>query len=112
MILYVFFVTVNMGNIIVCYATLYRSDEVQFLMSVPISHAKIFLIRFVDNFFYSSSTLALIGISALLGYGSYFGVPWYFYLFVTLFVFLPFMVIAGVMAVITLMGLPSTKTPR
>ncbi len=105
MVLYVFFVTVNIGNIIVCFATLYRSDEVSFLMSLPISHAKIFLVRFVDNFFYSSSTLALIGISAILGYGSYFNLPWYFFAFFMFGVFLPFMLIAGIVAVVTLMGL-------
>jgi len=110
MLLYVFFITVNVGNIIVCYATLYRSQEVGFLMSLPISHAKIFLIKFVDNFFYSSSTLALIGFAILLGYGSYFHLPWYFYFFSVFFVFLPFMLIAGVIAVVTLMGLISVAS--
>jgi ABC-2 type transport system permease protein len=105
MMLYVFFITVNVGNLIVCYATLYRSQEVSFLMSLPISHAKIFLIKFVDNFFYSSSTLAILGISALLGYGSYFAMPWYFYFFSIFAAFLPFMLIAGVVAVVALMGL-------
>ncbi|MCZ6776580.1 MAG: hypothetical protein O7D34_09000 [Ignavibacteria bacterium] len=105
MLLYVFFITVNLGNMIVCYATLYRSQEVSFLMSMPISHAKIFLIKFVDNFFYSSSTLALMGFSVLLGYGSYFDLPWYYYFFTVFFVFLPFMLIAGVVAVIVLMAL-------
>ena len=105
MALYVFFVTVNVGNLVVCYATLYRSKEVGFLISLPISHAKVFLLRFVDNFLYSSSTLALIGLAALLGYGSYFDMPWYFYFFTVFFVFLPFMLIAGVIAVVTLMGL-------
>jgi ABC-2 type transport system permease protein len=105
MLLYVFFITVNLGNMIVCYATLYRSQEVSFLMSMPISHAKIFLIKFVDNFFYSSSTLALIGFSVLLGYGSYFDLPWYYYFFTVFFVFMPFMLIAGVIAVMVLMAL-------
>jgi ABC-2 type transport system permease protein len=105
MALYVFFITVNIGNIIVCFATLYRSDEVAFMMSLPISHAKIFLVRFVDNFFYSSSTLALIGVSAILGYGSYFHLPWYFFVFFMFGVFLPFMLIAGIIAVLLLMGL-------
>lgn len=105
MVLYVFFVTVNVGNIVVCYATLYRSDEVTFLMSMPISHAKIFLVRFVDNFVYSSSTLALIGTSAVLGYGAHFGLPWYVSVFSIVAVFLPYMLIAGILAVVTLMGL-------
>jgi len=103
MLLYVFFITVNVGNMIVSFGTLYRSQEVGFLMSLPISHAKIFLIKFVDNFFYSSSTLTLLGLAMLLGYGSYFDMPWYFYFVVIFFVMLPFMLIAGILATTTLM---------
>jgi ABC-2 type transport system permease protein len=103
MVLYVFFVTINLGNMIVSYSTLYRSEEVNFLMALPIDHAKIFLIKFVDNFFYSSSTLTLVGFAVLLGYGSVFGLPWYYYFFIMFLVFLPFMLIAGIIAVMTLM---------
>ncbi len=103
MLLYVFFVTVNLGNMIVCYATLYRSQEVTFLMTMPVTHAKIFLIKFVDNFFYSSTTLTLVGFAVLLGYGSCFNFPWYYYLITIFLVLLPFMLIAGVLAVMTLM---------
>jgi ABC-2 type transport system permease protein len=103
MLLYVFFVTVNLGNMIVCYATLYRSQEVSFLMAMPVTHAKIFLIKFVDNFFYSSTTLSLVGFALLLGYGSCFNLPWYFYLVTIFLVLLPFMLIAGIVAVMVLM---------
>ncbi len=105
MLLYVFFITVNLGNMIVCYATLYKSEEVNFLMGLPIAHEKIFLIKFVDNFFYSSSTLTLLGLAMLLGYGSFFNLPWQFYFFTMFAVLLPFMLIAGVVAVMVLMGL-------
>lgn len=105
MLLYMFFVTVNIGNLIVSFGTLYRSQEVAFLMSLPISHAKIFLIKFVDNFFYSSSTLTMLGLAMLLGYGSHFELPWYFYFVVIFFVMLPFMLIAGVLATTSLMVL-------
>ncbi|MEO8169174.1 MAG: hypothetical protein ABI623_13055, partial [bacterium] len=103
MLLYVFFITVNLGNMIVSFSTLYKSQEVNFLMTLPISHAKIFLIKFVDNFFYSSSTLTLLGLAMLLGYGSYFDLPWYFYFFVMFFVMVPFMLIAGILAITSLM---------
>ena len=103
MLLYVFFVTVNLGNMIVCYATLYRSEEVSFLMALPVTHAKIFLIKFVDNFFYSSTTLSLVGFAVLLGYGSCFNFPWYYYLITVFLVLLPFMLIAGIIAVMVLM---------
>lgn len=105
MLLYVFFITVNLGNMIVSYSTLYKSEEVSFLMALPISHAKIFLVKFVDNFFYSSSTLSLVGLAVLLGYGSVFGIPWYGTAFTALGVMLPFMLIAGILAVLLLMSL-------
>ncbi len=105
MVLYVFFITVNLGNMIVSFATLYKSQEVSFLMAMPISHAKIFLIKFIDNFFYSSSTLALVGLAVLLGYGSVFDLPWYFYFFTIFMVIIPFMLIAGILAVMVLMML-------
>ena len=105
MLLYVFFITVNLGNMIVCYATLYRSEEVNFLMGLPVHHEKIFLVKFVDNFFYSSSTLTLLGLSWLLGYGAFFHMPWSFYLVTMFAVLIPFMLIAGLAAVITLMAL-------
>lgn len=103
MLLYVFFITVNLGNMIVCYATLYKSEEVSFLMGLPVSHHKIFAVKFLDNFFYSSSTLLLLGLALLLGYGSYFNMGPYFYLFTFAVVLLPFMLSAGVFAVIVLM---------
>lgn len=105
MLLYVFFVTVNLGNMIVCYATMFKSDEVKFLMGLPISHEKIFLLKFVDNFFYSSTTLTLLGLSWLLGYGSTYSMPWTFYFVAMFLVFLPFMLISGILAVLLLMGL-------
>jgi ABC-2 type transport system permease protein len=105
MLLYVFFVTVNLGNMIVCYATLYKSDEVNFLMGLPVRHENIFVVKFIDNFFYSSSTLFLLGIALLLGYGSHFDMPWYFYFFTLFAVLLPFMLVAGIFAVIVLMVL-------
>ncbi|MEE9187659.1 MAG: hypothetical protein V3U10_06415 [Bacteroidota bacterium] len=103
MLLYVFFVSINLGNMVVCYATLYKSKEVQFLFTQPISHAKIFIVKFLDNFFYSSTTLFLVGFSVLLGYGSYFDMPWTYHLFVMFFVLVPFMLIAALLAAIVLM---------
>ncbi len=105
MILYLLFITVNLGNVIVCYATFYRSEEVTFLMGLPIAHKNIFLVKFLDNFLHSSSTLVMLGIALLLGYGSVFNMPWHFY-FLTMFaVVLPFMLTAGIIAVMILMAL-------
>ena len=110
MMLYVFFFSVNVGNIIVSYATLYRSPETAFLMTKPISHTSLFVIRFLDNFFYSSTTLFLIAVAVLLGYGSYFSLPWLFYVRAMVMLFIPFMLLAAVLAGIMLMFLINLAT--
>ncbi len=105
MVLFVFFLTVNLGNIIVSYSTLYRSNEVLFLFTKPVSFANIFIIKFFDNFFYSSTTLFLIGMAVIAGYGSYFQMPVSFYFIVLFLVFIPFLLISASLAVLLLFGL-------
>jgi len=105
MLLFVLFVAVNLGNIIVSYSTLYRSSEVSFLLTKPVPFITIFILKFFDNFFYSSTTLFVITFMALLGYGSYFGYPWYFFAGVMLFVMIPFMFLSACLAVLILMAI-------
>jgi len=104
MMLFVFFVAVNMGNIIVSYSTLYRSAEVAYFMTKPIPHVTVFLHKFLDNFFYSSTTLFLVAFAVIVGYGTYFDYPWYFYGGTLLFVVIPFMFLAALVAVLVLMA--------
>ncbi len=110
MVLFVFFLTINLGNIIVAYSTLYKSDEVGFLLTHPISFEKIFIVKFLDNFFHSSSTLFVVGVSVLAGYGSVFAMPLTFYLFVMVAMVMPFMLLAATIAVILLLCLMKLAT--
>jgi ABC-2 type transport system permease protein len=103
MLLFVFFVTINLGNMVVSFSTLYRSPEVDFLLTSPVSYLNIFVIKFLDNFFYSSGTLFMVGFSVLLGYGYYFNLPWHFYLLMMFGVLVPFMFLAACIAVIVLL---------
>lgn len=105
MLLFVFFMSVNMGNIIVSYATLYKSDEVNYLFTKPVSFTSIFVLKFLDNFLYSSTTLFMVAFMVLLGYGTYFGYPWYTFLGVLVFVLVPFMFLSACIAVLVLMSL-------
>jgi ABC-2 type transport system permease protein len=110
MVLFVFFLTINLGNMIVAYSTLYKSDEVGFLLAHPISFEKVFIIKFLDNFFHSSSTLFIVAISVLAGYGSVFSMPITFYLFVMVAMVFPFMLLAAALAVTLLLGLMKLAT--
>lgn len=103
MLLFVFFLSINVGNIIVSYATLYRSKETNFLLTKPISHTTLFIIKFLDNFFYSSTTLLLIALASFAGYGTYFGVSWSFYVIAITLLFMPYMLLAASIGVIMLM---------
>ncbi|MCU0344861.1 MAG: hypothetical protein MUF28_13695 [Ignavibacterium sp.] len=102
-VLFIFFIAINVGNMVVSFSTLYKSKEVFHLITKPISFTKIFLIKFLDNFFYSSTTLLLIITAVLLGYGFYFNLSIWFYPFALFFLILPFMFIAGSAGVITLL---------
>ncbi len=105
MILFIFFITVNMGNIIVSYATLYRSSEVGYLLTKPVSYTSVFVLKFLDNFLYSSTTLFLVAFMVICGYGSFFHYPWYFYPFVMFAVLVPFMFLSASIAVLILMAI-------
>jgi ABC-2 type transport system permease protein len=105
MLLFIFFVTVNLGNIIVSYATLYRSSEVGYLLTKPVSYTSVFILKFLDNFLYSSTTLFLVAFMVICGYGSFFHYPWYFYPFVMLAVLVPFMFLSASIAVLILMAI-------
>lgn len=114
-IMFIFFLAVNIGNIIVSYSTLYKSNEIGFLFTKPVAPAKIFVLKFLDNFFYSSSTLLLILLSVLLGYASYFEMSITHLLLLLIFNFIPFIFSAGSLGVIILMllmKLGSRYNPR
>lgn len=102
MVLFIFFISINVGNIIVSYSTLYKSAEVNYLLTKPIEPSNIFSIKFLDNFFYSSSTLLMVLFSFLLGYSVYFKLSIGQFLLLC-FNFLPFMISAGSLGVILLL---------
>jgi ABC-2 type transport system permease protein len=105
MMLFVLFVAVNMGNIIVSYATLYKSPEVGYLFTKPVSFEQIFVLKFLDNFLYSSTTFFLLVFMALLGYGTYFHYLWFTYIILLVLVFTPFLFLSACVGVLILMSL-------
>ena len=107
MVLYVLFMTVNLGNVIICYATFYRSEEVNFLMALPIRPEHVFITKFLDNFFSSSVTMVMIGTALLLGYASVFNLPWHFYIVAPLLINFPFLLLSGILAVLSIVLLIS-----
>lgn len=103
MILFIFFVAVNIGNIIVSYSTLYKSQEVSFLLTKPVNPSTVFAVKFLDNFFYSSATLMLVLTAVIAGYAIYFGIGVLAVMNLLFFNFLPFMLSAGALGIIILL---------
>jgi len=108
--LFIFFIAVNVGNIIVSYSTLYKSQEVNYLFSKPIPPSSIFVIKFFDNFFYSSSTLILILLSVLGGYAYYLGISAWEVFVIFVFNFIPFMLSAAALGIIILLIIVKIST--
>jgi ABC-2 type transport system permease protein len=101
-ILFVFFLAVNAGNIMVSLTGLFKSKEIDYLFTKPIPQENIFLVKFFDNFFYSSGVLILILFSVLLAYGQYFKLGFMFYINAIVGLFLPFTLIAAILGVLIL----------
>ena len=95
------FMMLIVSNVLVCFATVYRSREVPFLVQAPLSGAKFFLSRFWESVSFSSWAVLFLGAPVLLAYGLVREAPVMFYLAALLF-FVPFVLIpAGIGAVIT-----------
>lgn len=105
LVLLLFYLSIHLINLVVAYATLYNASELPFLFSLPVPFERIFAVRLVENFLTSSGLLTLIALASLLGFWSFFGLPWYAYVNAMFFAFLPFVLTAATMAVILLMGL-------
>ena len=104
MVLFIFFISVNVGNIIVSYSTLYKSNEVIYLFTKPVQPSKVFVLKFLDNFFYSSSTLIMIMFAVIAGYAVYFKLSISNLLMLIIFNIIPFILSAGSLGVIILLS--------
>ena len=86
------FALLIVSNVLVAFATLYRSREVAYLIQAPISWTTFFLGRFWECVTFSSWSLAFLGSPALLAYGLDRDASAIYYLCLPLF-FLPFVMI-------------------
>lgn len=91
------------SNLITGVATLYRSSEIAFLMSRPVTYRRIFLTRFYDNLLYSSWSMLALGIPLVAAWGMVFGVPIPLVVGAIVLGLLPLVVIASVIGTVILM---------
>jgi len=93
------FIMLIISNIITSISTLYRSDETVFYFSTPVSHLKVFAIRFFDNVMYSTWGVLLLGIPIIIAYGIVREFQWWKYLIEIIGILVPFTIIPACLGV-------------
>lgn len=86
------FLMLIFSNTLIAYSTLFRSQEVRYLLHAPLSYSALFLARFVECVTFSSWASAYLGSPLLIAYGVSTAAPWTFYLVMVAY-YVPFVVI-------------------
>ncbi len=80
------------SNTLVAFFTLYKAEEIKYLIHTPISYDKLFIVRFLECVMFSSWSVAFLGVPLILAYGLSIKAPLIFYLAAILF-FVPFILV-------------------
>jgi len=87
-------IMLTFSNAIICFSSLYRSEEMEHLLAFPVSVGSILSYKFLESLGFSSWAFVLLAFPFLLAYGISTGACPLFYP-VTFLYFVPFVVIAG-----------------
>jgi ABC-2 type transport system permease protein len=97
---------------IICYGMLYRTREVEFLLTTPARTERIVLHKFYESFVFSSWGFLLVGTPMLMAHGYVVGAPWYYYAmavpFLAAFVYIP-VAIGTIFCILVVRFLPTSK---
>ena len=93
--LFALFVMTAVGNSVTAFSAFFRSEELEYLFTLPLDAKKIFIFKFAENFFRSSTPMFLLGGSALMAYGTYFKLSIVEYLLIIFGIALPFVFMAA-----------------
>ena len=93
--LFALFVMTAVGNSVTAFSAFFRSEELEYLFTLPLDAKKIFIFKFAENFFRSSTPMFLLGGAALLAYGRYFDLSIYEYLLIIIGIVIPFIFTAA-----------------
>ena len=99
------FVLLTFSNVLIAYATMFRSREMPYLVQSPIPVGRLFLGRFYECVSFSSWATAFLGGPIMLAYGIEAGAPFLFYPALVAF-YLPFVIIPGALgSMVTLVAM-------
>lgn len=97
------FLMLIFSNVLVAFATLYRSREVAYLLQSPLPLRGLFLARFLECVTFSSWASAYLGSPLLLAYGFTTGAPWGFYVAAAAY-YVPYVVVPAAIGSILAMA--------
>ncbi len=100
----IIFYLLILSNIVTAFSTLYRSPEVNFLLTVPLSYLRVFRLKLIENVVYSSWAILILGLPLTLAYGDVRGLTGWEQLLVFLLGLLPYLLLATISGVLILLG--------
>lgn len=109
------FMMLIISNIVTSITTLYRSRETAHLISTPASHMDVFTVKFIDNIFFSTWAVLLLGMPIVFAYGIVRNFEFWHYVYTILFALLPFIIIPACLGVafsMFMFRLSKTISPR
>jgi len=99
------FTMLIVSNLITGIATLFKSNEIIYLMTKPVPIKKIFFNQFSDNLVYSSWSLAVLGVPLIIAWGTTFNIGVLTIIGIVLFGLWPMIVLSAVIGAGGLIGL-------
>ena len=99
------FAMLIVSNLITGIATLYKSNEIIFMMTRPIPMKRIFFNQFSDNLAYSSWSLAVLGVPLIIAWGTTFQINVVWIIGIVLLGLWPMIIISAIIGAAGLMGL-------
>ncbi len=100
----IIFYLLILSNIITSFSTLYRSPEVAYLFTVPLSFIRIFRIKYLENALYSSWAILVLGLPMTMAYGKIYSISPPQMLAILLFGLVPYLLIGTAFGLIIMMG--------
>ncbi len=96
-----FFLMLIISTALSALSMLYKEDELSFLLSLPVSHNTIFIVKYFEIMLFSSWALIALTIPFILSYAVYFEVHWQIYLLLFAGLMLPLVIISGSLGIAT-----------
>lgn len=76
LLLLTFFTLLVASSVVSAIPTLFTSREIPYLMGQPVRHRNVFLVKFVENFLYTSWATFVLATPVLLAFSVAFRIPW------------------------------------